>query len=479
MAGDAGLQITALDGRGQVKYFDLPDRDVGIRYPCPNQGVPGTANAPDFAIETAVFTGDWWTAAKRYRAWATRQQWASKGPLATRVDFNRQLGDVGCWMKTDWKTATPELVTNFMARAMSAMPGIPLGLHWYCWHVCPFDNNYPELFPARPGMAEAVAWLKEKGILVMPYINGRLWDENLESHAAAVPGAVKNVDGTRFIDEYGGHRFSVMCPTSKTWRKALGTVCDRMSDELGVNALYLDQVSASMPAPCFDKSHGHPLGGGAHWTEGYRELMRPIREKAVARGVALTSENAAEPYMDSFDAHLTWFGHAWDDVPMLPAVYSGYAVYFSSVSDRRDTLDSFCAQQGRDFIFGCQPGWNDPWILDDEHKEHLGFVERLSRERIAHKDFFLTGELLGEVPTPEGLPTVDVKWNRIGMYYDDTPFKMPAVLGAVWRDFARTRRYTVLVNISGEEQTFSYGAGTERKTVVVPPRGVVSKINAE
>ena len=476
MLGGAGLQVTPLDGKGQVKYFEMPDFDFSIRYPCPYQGVPGAANAPDFAVETAAFSGDWWSVAKRYRAWATRQKWAAKGPLATRADFNRQLGDVGCWMKTDWKTATPQLVTNFMERAMSALPGIPLGLHWYCWHVCPFDNNYPELFPARSGMAEAVAWLKERDILVMPYINGRLWDESLESHAAAVPGAVKNVDGTRFIDKYGGHSFSVMCPTTKPWQKKLDDLCGRMEEELGVNALYLDQISASMPAPCFDKSHGHPLGGGSHWTEGYRELMAPIREKAVKRGVALTSENASEPYMDSFDAHLTWFCHAYDDVPMLPAIYSGYAVYFSSVSDKKDSLDSFCAQQGRDFIFGCQLGWNDPWILDDAHREHLAFVERLCRERIAHKDFFLTGELLGELPTPDGLPTVDVTWNRIGMYYDSTSFKMPAALGAVWRDFEGTRRYTVLVNISGDEQTFAYDNGTGRKTITLPPRSVMSQI---
>ena len=112
--------------------------------------------------------------------------------------------------------------------------------------------------------------------------------ENLQL-SAAVPAAVKNVDGTRYIDKYGGHRLSVMCPTTKLWQKKLDDLCDTMENEIGVNALYLDQISASMPAPCFDRTHGHPLGGGSHWTEGYRELMKTIREKAVKRGVALTS----------------------------------------------------------------------------------------------------------------------------------------------------------------------------------------------
>ena len=68
--------------------------------------------------------------------------------------------------------------------------------------------------------------------------------------------------------------------------------------------------------------------------------------------------------------------------------------------------------------------------------------------------------------------------NRVGMYCDSTRFRMPAVIGAVWRDFGGTRRYTVLGNVSGEEQAFPCGEGAERRTVVIPPREVVSTIEA-
>ena len=476
MLGGTGLQVTALDGKGQEKVFDMAGLDVGIRYRCPDEGVPGAANAPDFAVETAAFSGDWWVTAKRYRAWATQQKWAAKGPLATRTDFNRQLGNVGYWMKNDGAHGSPEQISNMMARAMAALPGIPLGLHWYCWHKGPFDHYYPELFPERPGMKETVGWLKEKGVLVMPYINGRLWDSGIASYPGAVPFACKKPDGAIRLEDYGsGRKFAPMCPMVKAWQQTMDSLCDRMENELGVNAIYLDQISASTPAPCHDRTHGHPLGGGSHWMDGYRELMKPIREKTAARGVALTSENAAEPYMDSFDAHLTWFGHAYDDVPVLPAVYSGYTVYFSSMESEKDSFDSYCAQQGQDFLWGCQIGWTDPWILDDAHKEHLAFTARLCRERIAHKEFFLEGELLGELPTPPELPTVEVKWNRRGNYCDGTRFRMPAVRGAVWRD-RKGRRYVVLVNISGDTQTFTYGTGAAQKTVTLPPRSVISEL---
>ena len=45
-------------------------------------------------------------------------------------------------------------------------------------------------------------------------------------------------------------------------------LCDRLENEMGVNAIYLDQISASTPAPCHDRTHGHPLGGGSHWMDG-------------------------------------------------------------------------------------------------------------------------------------------------------------------------------------------------------------------
>jgi len=474
MLGGTGLQVMAQDGKGQEKVFDMAGLDVGIRYRCPDEGVPGAANAPDFAVETAAFSGDWWVAAKHYRAWATKQKWAAKGPLATRTDFNRQLWNVGYWIKSDWRNSAPGQVSNFMARAMAALPGIPLGLHWYCWHKGPFDHYYPELFPERPGMKETVAWLKGKGVLVMPYINGRLWDSGLASYPGAVPFACKQPDGTIRLEDYGsGRKFAPMCPMVTAWQQTMDALCDRMENELGVNAIYLDQISASTPAPCHDRTHGHPLGGGSHWMDGYRELMKPIREKAVKWGVALTSENAAEPYMDSFDAHLTWFGHAYDDVPVLPAVYSGYTVYFSSNESEKDSLDSYCAQQGQDFLWGCQLGWNDTWVLDDAHKEHLAFTARLCHERIAHKEFFLEGELLGELPTPPELPTVEVKWNRRGNYCDGTRFKMPAVRGAMWRD-RKGRRYVVLVNISGETQDFAFGEGADCKSCTIPPRNAIA-----
>ncbi len=484
LLGDAGLQFTALDGGSQAKQFGTIDLDLRIAYTCPDAGRPGAANAPDFAVETAAFTGDWWRAAKRYRAWATKQKWTSKGPLATRADFNRRIVDVGFWMNAG---NTPAQVTNATAMALSALGDIPLGIHWYCWHQIPFDHTYPEYFPERPGMAEAVAWMKGKGVLVMPYINARLWDSEIPSFATALPAACKKPDGTsHYVEIYGSKRkLSPMCPTTPLWRTRVNDICAELIERIGVNAIYLDQVAAARPAPCYDTAHGHPLGGGRYWTDAYRELMAPIRARAARNdNVVLTTECDAEPYIDSFDAFLAWFVRTPYDVPMLPAVYSGYTVYFSSPQDAKDSLDAYCAMQGRDFLWGCQLGWNSGWPFNSKHKEHLAFTLRLCRERLAHKDFFVYGELLGELPlggsqlvaTATGgtrscasVPTLEGTWNRKPACH----FRLPAAMGTLWR--ARDgRRLACLVNVSGKELRVTCQLDGTDRTLTLAPRSVTS-----
>lgn len=90
MQDGAGLQFTTLDSKAQNKAFNTRGLEMKIWYRCPNEGKPGAANAPDYAIETAAFAGDWWVAAKRYRKWALRQKWTSKNQHIDAI--RRKLG---------------------------------------------------------------------------------------------------------------------------------------------------------------------------------------------------------------------------------------------------------------------------------------------------------------------------------------------------------------------------------------------------
>ena len=465
MQDGAGLQFTTLDGKSQNKAFNTRGLDLKIWYRCPDEGRPGAANAPDYAIETAAFTGDWWGAAKRYRKWALKQEWTSKGPLKDRTDFCRRIGNVGYWMLCYGPT-----VRGYLSALAHMLPDVPLGVHWYNWHNSPFDVNYPEMFPVKPEIKNAAAWMKKNNVFCMPYINGSLWDDEIPSFTNALPYACKWPNGSLIMYKCGnGNSLARMCPTTDLWKKTVAENTARLYDELNVDGVYLDQVSCSLPKPCHDASHGHRLGGGDFWTKGYRELMKPICEDAAKRGRALTSESAAEPYMDSFDAFLTWWGNNPNDVPLLPAIYSGYALYFGCSQSKSDSLDSYCALNARFFLWGVQLGWTTILFGKGREKE-VEFTRKLCRVRLDNLDYFLYGELIGEVKPVGEVPMVDVKWDRdkVG------GFKVPAVSGTVWRD-GRGDRRAFIVNISGDEQRLAvrFSEGGEPSTVVIPPRSVV------
>ena len=62
-----------------------------------------------------------------------------------------------------------------------------------------------------------------------------------------------------------------MCPADLTWQH---TIADTVGNIVGAGAagVYIDQIAAAGPKPCFDPSHGHPLGGGSHWVQSVRFL---------------------------------------------------------------------------------------------------------------------------------------------------------------------------------------------------------------
>jgi hypothetical protein len=257
---------------------------------------------------------------------------------------------------------------------------------------------------------------------------------------------------------YGsGRKLVPMCPATRFWQDKVHEICHTLMDPCGVNAIYLDQIGAAAPAPCYNASHGHPTGGGRHWTDGYRTMLSAIKSEASRAGVALTTENTAEPYMDTIDAYLAWNPRFQEDVPLLPAVYSGYTIYFTSPQSSQDSVDAFCAAQARDFLWGCQLGWNDPWILQETHREKQQFQLELCRYRLAAKDFLVYGQLVDEVHPKNPVPDVPYLWNRSQPHVA----RLPVVMGTVWRD-DRRRLAIIVVNTSGDTRAVDFHVEPER-----------------
>lgn len=461
--GVSGLYLAAHDERALYKKFlCIPGQEFSVNTFPENMGIPSSKWDMPFPFVIKAYSGDWMTGCKIYRNWAAKNApWTSKGPIADRVDFPEQMRKTAAWIIG--RNGGDEAKDTALKYSESI--GVPVGVHWYDWHQIPFDRYYPAYFPTKNGMAEGVKAMKDAGIISMPYINCRIWDTQEANYNSAVPFTVKDENGDTILEDYGsGTKFGVMCPTQKFWQDKIMELVKRLVEELGVNAIYLDQIASAAPRYCFDKSHGHPIGSGSWWVDGYQEMLTRIKEYCISQGrmVGLTSENNAEPYMGCIDSFLIWTPREQNEIPMITAVYSGYALYFAS--NRAFTYafygknnqgygdESFCLLQARDFVWGTQLGWEDKNILEPEHKCKLEFQSKLAKIRANITDYLSDGELIKVLKNQNSIQNITGTWDT---WNGDAPVSINPVHGALWQGCDGTFA-AVFANADVKSHEFSF-----------------------
>jgi hypothetical protein len=449
----AGLYLAAHDPGAMHKHFTYyPTGEFVVDTSTENMGVPGSGWSAPFAFALGVYQGDWMTGCKRYRAWVTKHApWTRKGTLAERTDVPESMKKISAWIIGRGGPDTAVATGLDFAKAI----GAPVGVHWYEWHQIPFDRQYPDYFPTKSGVADGVARMEAAGITVMPYINSRLWDTQEPRYSTALPHITKDEQGNPTLEDYGsGTKLGVMCPTQRFWQDKQFEIVKRLVEEVGVGAVYLDQISSAPPRNCFDRSHGHPLGSGSWWVDGYRTLLTRIKHWCTTDGrqVGLTSENNSEPYMDNIDGFLIWTPREENEIPMITAVYSGYALYFASNRSLGFDDVSFRMLQARDMVWGTQLGWEDAEILKPENAAKLEYEGRLARVRSMLNDYFVYGELLEVLQSETITPELTGTWNT---WSGNKSVTLKAIHGALWRGPDGSVA-AILANADTKPHTFTF-----------------------
>jgi len=468
-----GLAIAAHDPQQCYKsYLVDPGNETSMILRVPDGGTPGVGLDETFPFVVEPYAGGWFEGCKKYRAWAITQKWCAKGPISRRRDVPRALTDIGIWLISSYpengSSVTPQQWADGIIEAARHYE-VPCGVHIYQWHEIKFDNDYPEYFPAKPGASEAIRRLVDAGIVAMPYINARLWDRRAKSFPGAFPSTAKDAMGVPYLEIYGPESglLMPMCTQTKLWQDTVFELCRRIYEELGANAIYLDQIAAMPAAPCYDLTHGHPLGGGHHWHDGYRTILDRVKDYIARSGreLFLTTENPGDAHIDGCDAFLIWNPRQDTEVPMMTATYSGYTLYYSSPHPTDEGLQSFAMAQGRDFLWGSQLGWMAP----DMPEPYRGHLRMLGKLRVQARRFLTFGELVGELvpvaPTEvtgasdeairareAAVPKVSANWPLWGTPRMST---LPAVMSAIWR--AEDGGLGLfIVNLSDRARTFRY-----------------------
>ena len=453
----SGLYVAAHDETGTIKDVCFHSDSLGnanfcFKYP----SVETNTNCFGFSpceIVLAGFDGDWFDAAMLYKEWVKEKAcWYPRFLLG-----KEGRKDTPVWMKElcVWAVGDDTNVEQFQ-KAL----GVPIGFHWYRWHTIPFDNDYPHYFPPVLNFSARVKSLQEKGIYVMPYINGRLWDTHDNGTKdslftkIALPNVTKGIKGDPVLESYGSQeidgtdvKLGVMCPSTLCWKNKLEDIIIKLSDSVkgyGTKAVYIDQVAAAPPIECFDKNHTHPQGGGDWWISSYQNIFRDIREHKSTECV-LTTESNADGYLSDFDGFLVWQFQHNNQVPAFAAVYGGIIQLFGRNYVGDSSLLATKMKLAQSFVFGEQLGWIDASVLYD--KEKFNFLKKLVMLRYRFREYFYKGELC-RAPFLEGdNPLIKVKWPFVNKLYD---ISNPAVLTGAWRIPDENKVILMFVNYCNE-----------------------------
>jgi len=507
----AGLYLASHDSLGYRKDFLFDSDEEGngrfrVRNYPENMGLAGRAYCTPYSFALTTFRGGWPDGAEIYRGWATRQPWCRKGKLRRRGDVSNWFRDTSLWI---WNRGKAERVVPGPME-LKKRAGVNVALDWYWWHHNPYDVFVPEYLPPREGVktfVENVDKLHSAGVKVVVYINGRLWDMTSGSWAeqGAELAAAKDENMKPYAEVYNismpDHIIAPMCPTTQLWKDKVSHLVKTLVSDYGLDGVYIDQVAIAHANLCHDPSHGHPIGGGNYWIQGYVDLIRAARSWArKANGDAcLLSESCIEQFIESFDGFLTldsswertgsnldlswekmgYTGQTWEPIPLFNAVYHDYAITFGSYTSMTgvppyDDLwpestrppeygkfvtyhdkypDQFAFELARTFIWGIQPMVTNvyPDMLGrKEFDEDLAFLDRIVRFHSEAKEYLLLGKWL---PPPSVdcermavkmyVRSIYTKKDRIGEFTRET---LP-VLSSAWQS-EDGRCCVVLVNFS-------------------------------
>lgn len=458
MLGDAGLYVAAEDGACRIKDMVVESADLTFETPVEAAGVFGRARGtPGYPVTIAAYRGDWWQAAKLYRQWALRQKWTAKGKIASRSDYPKRIAETELWLVTGGEAAVYE---QKLKELRSCFPDLKLGLHWTTWSTVPFDTSDPEFFPTRKGVAEAMRRAADSGVTVMPYLNGRIWDTSLQGYRYAKVDAVKDELLSPRLEHWSGNHFATMCPSAPIWQDVVRDIC-RKTVAMGANVLYVDQITAASACTCFDAGHGHAVGGGSWWADGYRQMLTPVKADCAAKGVGLASEESGEWLMDVLDAGIWAQAPKEMDVPFVNAVYSGYTTYFGMHFSTRNSIEAFRSLAALNLIWGVTPGWNDGWVWTEKYTTTFPMYPILgafAKVRRAGREFLAYGSLEDELRSLVPQEKVTVKWaewrgdRTINCFTRD----LPRIVGSVWLNAREDAVGVVAVNLSEKESSVRF-----------------------
>lgn len=500
-----GLYFGAHDGASNLKGFyitpvksDMPAMIYEVQnYPA-NSGVGGTSYHQTYASVIGPFKGDWYDACKIYRQWALRQKWARLGPLAQRTDIASSIRKGSFWMMGtfEWEPTTAPLMRRLArslpieevqkrARHIDVEKSLALVKEAYDYFHYPiilWTNEWYEgggdMTPPRyVPMNNLQQFLKElhtryPEVKLSAYVAPKRFSIQTPEYTEEVVRTLeKKADGELRIGapmpKESDDQHAVPCWTTDFWKKYWGQKAyDRAS--LGIDGFHVDELASatSFDSQCFNRAHGHPIGGGDLYATTRRTMLKNIRDNARRANPDFATHHEAlnEIYIDIDDLQEVCTSPSNINIPLFETVYHDYNFQMGrriiKWNDRRtfpkgredgdSDIDEFMSSFAQTYIWGNQPAWMRIDIASYAPRV-AAITKQFMDARYRAMKFLNVGEMMRPLTVTTPLPQLKTTWR-----FNDTPEHiMPAVINSVWKA-ADGSIGIVLANITQTPQTIDY-----------------------
>jgi hypothetical protein len=457
--------------------------------------------------------GDWFEAARHYRAWATEQPWAARGRGGERT-LPPLTTAYGLWA-SHWGGARR---CASAVRQLQRIVNLPIKLDWRCWHACARDGAYPDYLPPRDGenaWSVAEKQLGDAGILDQLSVNALL--ASAESTAwrehDLAPHAIQANDGIEPLDRAIRPPLAAICPGVAYWRGIIAAVARELA-ERGADGILLEGLGSARASTCDAPNHGHQPARATEWTANARELLSQVRA-AIGASRQLATDEVSEVWLADVDAFLSQhasavrqlslpeeLGHRWTPIPLFAAVYHDYSTVIgpgvSLVNQRphdpawaasaiaelreprhvmqRDYQTQFCLEVARAVIWGYQPlleGFSPEQARDDSNRYKLAFLAAALRAQawgigalIPQSQFM--GPVALDCPSVEADMLVNPPYSS-PVERRSNRRSLPSFLGSAWR-VPGGGLALVLVNIHSQAADFTARLRASRLGLQLPLR---------
>ncbi len=412
------------DPTASLKDFIIQKENNYIKYYgrhiIPNKSLPSNNWELPGIFELDIFQGSWYEAAMIYKDWAMNNAPYFPQDLPERTNRQHSIGEIAVWGSVQpaltYSVSDTENDINVFTNFFPSY--IPVGIHWYKWNNHYQDDDYPDYFPERDGFVEAVNNIQQNGNHIMPYTNGMLYDTDLPTYThEGLPYATKDINGDPYTiyfqdSEEGAPNtlFAFMCSTQSTWQTTLANVFDELANRIQTKGIYVDMVAWAGAKECMDTTHGHPLGSGHWWHDGYVEMLSLMHNKN--QDTYLTVEGATDDMADVVDGFYVGEWRVNNMVPAFQSIYTGKNQFFGmSYGGSTYNDPSFYAKFAYSYVNNIQPGRFYLYFAQDPDAEQARpFILDLVKMRYKLRNFMSYGEMKKPFEIEGDIPVITSDW---------------------------------------------------------------------